>query len=221
MPNIYQKGAAIVTRQVLRAVVRRSAFVPPPFPDFTPPASPGETQPSPAYVPHQRPPSTSPSAPPPTPPPPSALDRPTTAETVEELRRRLGKELYRVELDLQGGGRLGPRQLPCDCLSKKHNLGIEATAEELMSYEANPVYGQIITWLDKHAAEFEPAEIAQHPPSHYQALTPEVREFRKAVMGTEKLVALLSPQEQKEVLERAHKEQEDLNASQGGASREL
>jgi len=89
---------------------------------------------------------------------------PTTAETVEELRRRLGKELYRIELDLQGGGRLGPRQLPCDCLSRKHHLGIEATAEELMSYEVNPLYAEITGWLDQHAAEFEPAEIAKRPP---------------------------------------------------------
>lgn len=207
MGNPYLKGAAIVTKTVLRAAVRRSQFVPPPFPDSPPPATPpGPTSganPSPTYSGHQGAASISPSAPPALPSSPSALEMPTTSETVEELRRRLGKELYRVELDLQGGGRLGPRQLPCDCLSKKHNLGIEATAEELMSYEPNPVYGQIVNWLNQHAAEFEPAEIAKHPPSYYQALTPEIRGFRKTVMGTEKLVALLSPQEQKEILARA------------------
>ena len=41
-----------------------------------------------------------------------AIDMPTTAETVDELRRRLAKELYRMELDLVGGGRIPNRA--CD-----------------------------------------------------------------------------------------------------------
>lgn len=55
---------------------------------------------------------------------------PTMEETIEELRHRLGKELYRMELDLISGGRIAGR--PCDCLGKKHTLGLEATAEELL-----------------------------------------------------------------------------------------
>ena len=123
----------------------------------------------------------------------------TTEETIDELKRRLGKELYRMEMDLQGGGRIANR--PCDCLSKKHTLGIEATAEELMSYEANPVYGQIVSWLRAHEAEFEPEEIAKRPPDYYQSLAPEVRRFRKQVMGTGKLGPLLSTEEKEMVAE--------------------
>ena len=111
---------------------------------------------------------------------------PTTEETVRELRRRLAKELYRMEMDLQTGARFAGK--PCDCLGKKHNLGVEATAEELMSYESNPVYGKCVAWLRKHEAEFEPGEIARRPPEHYRALAPEVRAFRKEVLGTEKVV---------------------------------
>ncbi len=111
-----------------------------------------------------------------------------TAETIEELRSRLGKELYKMELDLANGGRINGK--PCDCLSKKHKFGLEATAEEMMSYEHKPVHGEIITWLNRHAPEFEPAEIAKHDPEYYRALIPEVRAFRKEVMGTEKLTAL-------------------------------
>jgi hypothetical protein len=103
---------------------------------------------------------------------------PTTAETVIALKERLAKELYRVELDLQGGGRIAGK--PCDCLSKKkHTSGIEATAEELMSYDKSPLYGQVVTWFNQHAPEFDPKEIAKHEPGYYQALAPEIRNFRK------------------------------------------
>jgi hypothetical protein len=113
-------------------------------------------------------------------------DLPTTAETLKELKHRLAKELYRVELDLQSGARISGK--PCDCLSKaKHSAGIEATAEELMSYEANPLYGKVISWVNSHATVFEPSEIAKRPPEYYQAIAPEVRAFRKEVMGTEKM----------------------------------
>jgi DNA-binding CsgD family transcriptional regulator len=113
------------------------------------------------------------------------LSLPTTEETVQELSRRLGKELYRMEMDLQAGGRIAGK--PCDCLSHKHNLGLEATAEELMSYQRSPVYGKVVAWLRAHEAEFEPREIARRPPEHYQGLVAEVRAFRKEVLGTEKV----------------------------------
>lgn len=120
-----------------------------------------------------------------------ATQMPTTEETKQELKRRLAKELYRLELDLQGGGRIANK--PCDCLSVKHHLGIEATAEELMSYEKNPVYSEVISWLNEHESEFEPEEIGRRPPEHYQGLAPEARRFRKEIMGTERLNAILAP----------------------------
>lgn len=128
---------------------------------------------------------------------------PTTQQTLDELKRRLAKELYRMELDLQGGGRIAGR--PCDCLSQKHHLGIEATAEELMSYEVNPLYSRIINWMRDHQAEFEPEEIAKQPPAHYQGLAPEVRRFRKEMMGTESISAMLSEQERERVREQVEK----------------
>lgn len=121
------------------------------------------------------------------------MSMPTTEETAQELRRRLGKELYRVEMDLQGGGRIAGK--PCDCLSRKHDMGIEATAEELMSYDSNPIYGQVISWMNAHAPVFQPEAIAGHEPKFYQAMVPEVRNMRKAIMGTESLKALVSKEE--------------------------
>ncbi len=130
-----------------------------------------------------------------------ATSMPTTTETVAELKRRLGKELYRMELDLMGGGRIAGK--PCDCLSAKHTFGLEATAEELMAYERNPVYEEVTTWLKKHQKEFEPTEIAKREPSYYQGLIPDVRNLRKRVMGTENLAAIISPQEVDAVKKRA------------------
>ena len=108
----------------------------------------------------------------------SGVELPTTEETITALKQRLTKELYRVELDLQGGGRIAGK--PCDCLSRhKHSVGIEATAEELMSYEYNPIYQEIIDWFNQHGPEFDPGEIAKHEPGYYQAMAPEIRNFRK------------------------------------------
>jgi len=127
---------------------------------------------------------------------------PTTEQTVQELKRRLAKELYRMEMDLQAGARIAGR--PCDCLSyAKHLSGVEATAEELMSYERNPIYGEIVLWLRAHEVEFEPQEIAKHPPDYYQTLAPEVRNFRKEVMGTEKLTPFLSAEDKEKIKKRA------------------
>ena len=128
-----------------------------------------------------------------------SIELASTSETVEELRRRLGKELYRLELDLENGGRIAGK--PCDCLSKKHRFGLEATAEELMSYEHNPVHGQVIDWLNKKAPTFEPEQIAKHDPEYYRAMIPEVRMMRKQVMGTESLASLLNSQEKVKALE--------------------
>jgi len=133
--------------------------------------------------------------------PQASVEMPTTSETLNELKRRLGKELYRMELDLQGGGRIAGK--PCDCLSSKHSLGLEGTAEELLSYEVNPVYGEITAWLRSHQSEFTPEEIAKHDPSHYQQLVPDIRTFRKRVMGTESPAALLSDTEKVVVKQKA------------------
>lgn len=105
---------------------------------------------------------------------------PTTAETVAELKNRLAKELYQLQLDLQSGGRIAGK--PCDCLSKKHNFGVIPCAEELIPMDSNPVYGEIIAFMQSHEADFQRSAIAQHEPKYYQAMTPIVRDLRKRVM---------------------------------------
>lgn len=110
---------------------------------------------------------------------------PTTAETIGDLRMRLARELYRLELDLLSGGRIASR--PCDCLEKHSSLGVKALAEELIPMSRAPLYGTILSWVDKHTSEFKVEEVAKHEPDYYRALAPEVRTFRKQLMGTESL----------------------------------
>jgi tyrosine-protein phosphatase YwqE len=122
----------------------------------------------------------------------------TTEDTIIELKRRLGKEIYRMELDLQGGGRINGKV--CDCLGAKHSLGLESCAEELMSYESNPVFQDVIDWLHAHQHDFIPRVIASHEKSYYQDMIPEVRKLRKRVMGTDDVKALFTPEETDSIL---------------------
>ena len=107
------------------------------------------------------------------------IELPTTEETITELKGRLREELYDFERDMQNGMRIANK--PCDCGALKHMPHIKATSRELMSYEKNPVYGQIVSWMDGHVQEFTPKEIAKHEPAYYQAMTPEIRNFRKQI----------------------------------------
>ena len=104
-----------------------------------------------------------------------------------------------MELDLAGGLRIAGKG--CDC-GKKHSLGIEALSEELIPMDRNPTYNRILGWLEKHAKEFEPATIDATPVERYQALAGELRTFRKDILGTENLGALLSESERSMVIGR-------------------
>jgi len=110
------------------------------------------------------------------------VELPTTEETVQELRRRLAMELYQIEEDLKGGGRIAGK--PCDCLGYKHHFGIIAKTNELLAYDTDPVYKEILDWYEAHAPEFEITAIVNHEPEYYHELVPEVRMFRKRVVQT-------------------------------------
>jgi hypothetical protein len=114
---------------------------------------------------------------------------------------------------------LTPHGAAHNCASSKHNFGVEATAEELISYEKNPVYGQVMQWYRKHLPEFEPMEIEKRPESYYQGLVPEIRAFRKQVMGTESLVSMLSAQDQRKIaakMKEAHGSSDSGDDTDGG-----
>ncbi len=122
-------------------------------------------------------------------PQPPGLALPTSEETTTELKRRLAKELYRAELDLANGLRIANR--PCDCLSNKHTLMLEAAAEELISQDpGNSVYQEIIDWIPANRSKVTPEAIqgGQYA-GEYPRMANEFKIFRKRVMGSVGLVS--------------------------------
>lgn len=116
--------------------------------------------------------------------PSSRIALPTSEETTTELKRRLGRELYRAELDLAAGLKIAGK--PCDCLSNKHTLMLEAAAEELISQDpGNPVYQEIIDWIPANRSKVTPEAIlsGQHS-SEYPHMANQFKSFRKQVMGS-------------------------------------
>ena len=123
-------------------------------------------------------------------------DLPTTEETAQELKRRLGKELYRAELDLSSKLRIAGK--PCDCLDAKHTLGLEAVAEELIAQEpGNPVYSEIIAWIKQNQSKvtIEAISSGQYD-EEYPKMAAEFKGFRKRVMGSTALSAMIQPKDQ-------------------------
>jgi hypothetical protein len=120
----------------------------------------------------------------------AAAPLPTTRETVDELKRRLGREMYRLQMDLVAGGRIAGK--PCDCLEKHTEMGLLPMVEELVTMDTNPVYDRIIIWSDEHLPEFTVDAVSRNDPEHYRNMAPSIRELRKDLLGTEKLSSLVS-----------------------------
>lgn len=132
------------------------------------------------------------------------MPMPTHDETTYELKRRLARELYRAELDLAGGLKIAGK--PCDCLSEKHSLMLEAAAEEMISQDpANGVYQDIIAWIHKNQAKVTPeAIIAGTYAGEYPVMAAQFKKFRKDVLGTTSTAVVARP-EQTVSLEQAKK----------------
>ncbi len=117
-------------------------------------------------------------------PPHSGIALPTSEETTTELKNRLGKELYRAELDLAAGLKIAGK--PCDCLDHKHPLMLEAAAEELISQDpGNHVYQDVIQWLrdNKHKVTVEAIHSGKYA-GEYPFMANEFKTFRKRVFGS-------------------------------------
>ncbi len=132
----------------------------------------------------------------PTTAPKKQVELPTSAETAQELKRRLGKELYRAELDLSNKLRIAGK--PCDCLDSKHTLMLEAAAEELIASEPdNPVYFEIIAWIKQNQPKVTIEAISTGKyDEEYPRMAAEFKGFRKRIMGTTVLTAMVAPKEQ-------------------------
>jgi len=118
------------------------------------------------------------------PPRPSGILLPTAEETTTELKRRLARELYRAELDLAAGLKIAGK--PCDCLSSKHTLMLEAASEELISQDPdNHVYQEIIAWIGDNRSKVSIEAIQSGVfAAEYPHMANEFKTFRKRVMGS-------------------------------------
>ena len=127
--------------------------------------------------------------------PPTYPELPTKEETTVELKRRLAKEFYRAELDLSNKLRIAGK--PCDCLESKHTLGLEAAAEELIAQEpGNPIYTEILQWIKNNRSKVTiEAIVSRQYDNEYPRMAAEFKDFRKRIMGTTALTAMIAPKE--------------------------
>ncbi len=127
---------------------------------------------------------------------PTESPMPTTEETVGELRRELAKEMYRFQLDLARGCKIAGK--PCDCCEKHPPFGIEALAEELIPMDpSNPIYLECIQWtkVNAHKLTLE-ASASGLFEQEYPHMAATWRNFRKQLMGTERLGAMVAPKQE-------------------------
>lgn len=120
-------------------------------------------------------------------------DLATTEETVAELKRRLAKELYRFQLDLAAGCKIAGK--PCDCCDKHPSLGLEAMCEELIPMDpTNPIYREIPEWYMSNAHKLTAeASVSGKYDAEYPLMAALMRDFRKRLLGTETLTAMVTP----------------------------
>lgn len=132
----------------------------------------------------------------------------STAETIEvsndEIvayqKREIGKELLVLEKHLQQGCKINGKG--CDCCMK-HPLALDALADETIGMTAEPVYNELKNWIK----EINPKVTAKSSSSgrydnEYPRMAVRAREFRKKILGTENLSAMLNEAEMKRVLEK-------------------
>ena len=109
---------------------------------------------------------------------------PTKEETTLHLKRRLALELYKAEIDLADKLKIFGKS--CDCLDYKHNLEIQAVAEELIPREPdNPVYSEIVKWLNDNAEKVTlEASASGVYDDEYPKMAELFSDFRKRAVGT-------------------------------------
>jgi hypothetical protein len=114
----------------------------------------------------------------------SKISLPNREETTRELKRRLARELYKAELDLANGLMIAGK--PCDCLSEKHTLQLDAGAEELVSQDpTNSVYQEIRQWIVNNQHKITPSAIISGKyKKEYPHMALQFKEFRKRTLDT-------------------------------------
>jgi len=129
----------------------------------------------------------------------------TTEETIAYQKRELGKELLLLEKHLREGCRIPPTTgEPCDCCSPKHTITIAALALETYGITGDPVYQELAKWAEGIAKKATIPEI-ESGKHNYGENAVEARGYRKKLLGSESLGALLAPSERRQIASRAAK----------------
>jgi len=114
-------------------------------------------------------------------------------ETIAYQNRELGKALLLLELHFQQKCKING--VPCDCC-EKHPMAIEALAEEALGMTGDPQYNEILDWTKRVTPmTTTDASTSGEYDEMYPQLAQEARGFRKRLMGTEDIKALISPEE--------------------------
>lgn len=136
----------------------------------------------------------------------------TTEETIAYQKRELGKELLLLQKHLEQGCRIPPvTGEPCDCCSPKHTVTIEALALETYGITGDPIYQELAKWAEEIEEKTTIPEI-ESGRHNYGEDAVQARGYRKKLLGSESLGALLSSSERLQIAERATKmvEEEEL-----------
>ncbi len=121
----------------------------------------------------------------------------STEDTVKTLRRRLGRELYQLQADVQDGCRIAGK--PCDCCQKHVEFGVLPVVEELLTMETDAErragLTDLMAWGQANLARLSPAASAsgEHTEWYQNEALLAVRALRKRALGTESLLGMVTP----------------------------
>ena len=129
----------------------------------------------------------------------------TTEETIAYQKRELGKELLLLQKHLEQGCRIPPvTGEPCDCCSPKHTVTIEALALETYGITGEPIYQDLAKWAEEIERKTTIPEI-ESGRHNYGEDAVRARGYRKKMLGSESLGALLAPSEHGQIANMATK----------------
>ena len=118
--------------------------------------------------------------------------RVSDAETVAYQKRELCKALLLLEMHFQQGCKISGK--PCDCC-EKHPMVIEALAEEALGMTGDQIFEEVTSWAKLIAPiTTEEASRSGQYTEEYPQMAVIARGFRKRIMGSDDVRALMTPE---------------------------
>lgn len=118
----------------------------------------------------------------------------STPELVHYQKRELCKSLLLLQKHLEQKCKVHGKA--CDCC-EKHPMEIEGLAQETLGMTGDDIYHEIAEWTKRiEPITTEAASASGQYDRLYPKLAGEARQFRKRIMGTDELSALMTPEQQ-------------------------